>query len=281
MNVPETGTLIEGVGDELIHFVGLCLVVAIPLFIAYMNRDTTRVIHPENAAYVQQTRTRLGLPADGANQPAQAQGQFGATPGQSDSGQNGAANTTPTVPTQRYNVDAACPICLQEKECAAETNCGHVFCGNCLIAYWRHGTWLGAISCPVCRQRVTMILPIFQEGEENSDEGRRVSAEIRDYNRRFSGEPRPIMDYIYDLPMLLRHAVREFFTPHGFVWMFRFRILLCLVVAFMYLISPLDIIPEAVFGVLGFFDDIFVVLILLIYVSIIYRNIVAQRMMAD
>lgn len=24
----------------------------------------------------------------------------------------------------------------------------------CLIAYWKHGSWLDAISCPLCRQKV-------------------------------------------------------------------------------------------------------------------------------
>lgn len=26
--------------------------------------------------------------------------------------------------------------------------------GSCIIAYWRYGTWLGAINCPICRQMV-------------------------------------------------------------------------------------------------------------------------------
>lgn len=25
----------------------------------------------------------------------------------------------------------------------------------CLITYWKHGPWLGAVSCPLCRQKVT------------------------------------------------------------------------------------------------------------------------------
>lgn len=33
-----------------------------------------------------------------------------------------------------------------------------VFCSDCvapcLIAYWKHGSWLDAISCPLCRQKV-------------------------------------------------------------------------------------------------------------------------------
>ena len=29
--------------------------------------------------------------------------------------------------------------------------------GTCIIAYWRYGSWLGAISCPICRQTVMCV----------------------------------------------------------------------------------------------------------------------------
>ena len=35
---PETGTMIEGVGDEVIQGLGVFLVIAIPMIIAYFNR---------------------------------------------------------------------------------------------------------------------------------------------------------------------------------------------------------------------------------------------------
>lgn len=85
------------------------------------------------------------------------------------------------------------------------------------------------------------------------------------------------MDYIRDLPTLLRHAVSEFFSIGGLMWMFRLRILVVFIAALLYFISPFDIIPEAVFGFLGFMDDLFIGLLLLIYVSIIYRNFVESR----
>ena len=85
------------------------------------------------------------------------------------------------------------------------------------------------------------------------------------------------MDYIRDLPALLRHLWREFFSVGGLVMMFRFRIVLCLVAVLAYLLSPLDILPEALFGVIGFLDDIFILLLVLIYVTIIYRQVVAER----
>ena len=61
------------------------------------------------------------------------------------------------------------------------------------------------------------------------------------------------------------------------MYVFRLRIVLCVVAAIMYLISPLDMIPEAVFGIFGLFDDIIVVLLLAIYVTIIYRRFLSSR----
>ena len=61
------------------------------------------------------------------------------------------------------------------------------------------------------------------------------------------------------------------------MWMFRFRIVLLAIGAIFYLISPFDILPESVFGVLGFLDDIFIFLLLAVYISIFYRQAVAAR----
>ena len=84
-------------------------------------------------------------------------------------------------------------------------------------------------------------------------------------------------EYLIDLPTLLRHCISEVFSLGGLIWMFRLRVLLCCLFALLYLISPLDILPEAVFGFFGLLDDIFVVLLITIYISIIYRRLVAAR----
>ena len=59
--------------------------------------------------------------------------------------------------------------------------------------------------------------------------------------------------------------------------MFRVRIIIFGVLALIYLLSPLDIIPEFAVGILGFLDDIFIVLLVAIYISIIYRGVLAHR----
>ncbi|XP_015279210.1 PREDICTED: E3 ubiquitin-protein ligase RNF170 [Gekko japonicus] len=176
---------------------------------------------------------------------------------------------------QRFYTDMSCPVCLQQATSPIETNCGHLFCGSCIIAYWRCGSWLGAIHCPICRQTVTLFLPLFNESQQDAVQ---VLQDVSDYNRRFSGQPRSIMERIMDLPTLLRHAFREMFSLGGLFWMFRIRIFLCLLGALLYLASPLDFLPEALFGILGFLDDFFVVFLLLIYISIMYREVVTQRL---
>uniref|UniRef100_A0A8C9EYK4 RING-type E3 ubiquitin transferase n=1 Tax=Pavo cristatus TaxID=9049 RepID=A0A8C9EYK4_PAVCR len=172
---------------------------------------------------------------------------------------------------QKNSVDLNCYLCLS----ISVNICNLCLSGSCIIAYWRYGSWLGAIRCPICRQTVTLFLPLFSEDQQGATQ---VLQDVNDYNRRFSGQPRSIMERIMDLPTLLRHAFREMFSVGGLFWMFRIRIFLCLFGAFLYLASPLDFLPEALFGILGFLDDFFVIFLLLIYISIMYREVVTQRL---
>lgn len=179
--------------------------------------------------------------------------------------------------SRHIDSDSQCPVCLGELHYPVETNCGHLFCAQCVITYWRHGNWLGAIRCPVCRQTVTVLLRCFREDPDNPEATNDIIYNINDYNRHFSGEPRDWLDYLWDLPTLLRHASTEFFSVGGLMYMFRLRIFLCFFAGIMYLISPLDMIPEAVFGILGLLDDLFVIFLLAIYVTVIYRRFLGSR----
>ena len=49
--------------------------------------------------------------------------------------------------------------------------------------------------------QVTMLLPNFTEAEASqaTEDSTRIRAEINDYNRRFSGEPRPVSQLAYNV----------------------------------------------------------------------------------
>lgn len=246
--------IIEGLDDEIIFAFAAFFGILIPMIMYVRNRRQPLVpIHPDNAERVQSTREIIQV------------------------------STRRRQAANRGDEEAVCPICLGNVEYGIETNCGHVFCGNCITTYWEYGRWLGAVNCPVCRQQVTLLLVNFTTAEENSaepadiEQRQLILRKISDYNRRFSGEPRTVMEYLQDMPTLLRHAFTEFFSVGGLIWMFRLRIIVCFLAAFLYFISPLDIIPEAAFGILGFLDDFFILLLLAIYISIMYRQFIQNR----
>lgn len=264
--------LIEGFGNEVVLFTTTFIAITIISLLIFIKRCKSvyeNRIHPSNVSAVNQTRQQLSQLFSNRfidnNSPIVEN-----------------ENNVNVINSQHYGMDNHCPVCLNEPRFPIETNCGHLFCAQCIIVYWRHGQWRGGpVKCPVCRQQVNVLLQCFPPNarlaDEELNERSRILHDVNDYNRRFSGEPRPWLDYIYDLPTLLRHLTSEFFTVGGLMYMFRIRIVLCFVAAIMYLISPLDMIPEAVFGLFGLLDDVFVVLLLAIYVTIIYRRFLSRR----
>lgn len=181
-----------------------------------------------------------------------------------------------------------CPICLSNLKFAIETNCGHTFCGSCLLAYHDIlSTGLSALNCPFCRQRITVLLPYFSNEERGLSENMSIPQleerqilipKIRDYNRRFSGESRSWMEHIRDLPVLARHVWRLFWSEdEGIPLIFRLRILLMALGAVCYALMPLDILPEMVFGIVGLLDDIFIILVFLMYAVQLFRQLIAQN----
>ena len=87
------------------------------------------------------------------------------------------------------------------------------------------------------------------------------------------------MDRIRDIPTLLSQMWSELFSVHGLVVVLRLRIVFWFAAAILYLVSPMDILPEAVFGVLGLLDDVLIFSIILIYIAEIYRQAVVRRAM--
>lgn len=161
--------------------------------------------------------------------------------------------------------DLHCPVCLQMATFPVETNCGHLFCAPCLISYWKHGSWLDAISCPLCRQKVSVLCHLFTESRSDCQQ-REVLGHIKDYNKRYSGAPRRVTDYLYDMPLFLHLALRGLGNIGGLVLLFLVRVAVCCFGAAVSLASPLEGAPEPVSGTLGLLDDLVVVFLVLICV---------------
>ncbi|CAM9521894.1 unnamed protein product [Choristocarpus tenellus] len=112
---------------------------------------------------------------------------------------------------------------------------------------------------------------------------RRVIEEgVMRFNSRHSEGGHSFWQMVEDAPLLLRRLLGELRAGNGriFVVMLRqgvlgYRILQLMAVV-LYVISPVDVIPEAVVGVLGLMDDLLVLLVLLLYVTVVYRAVLVS-----
>ena len=179
-------------------------------------------------------------------------------------------------------VEVDCCICLGEAQFAVETNCGHIYCGGCILEVWRRSASLSAIPCPYCRQRITLLLPYFSTDEKNSAEPQEIETRtsvltrLNTYNRRFSGEPRSVMEHLLDLPVLLRHLWTYFWSGEGLHFAFQLRIVVLAIMWLIYFLSPLDLLPEAVFGIIGLLDDLFIFLMISMHLAYFFRQILSN-----
>ena len=123
---PERGTLVEGVGDEVVILLTF-LFAAIGGCVLTCGVNATRSlrVHPEQEDAIANTRRDMG---------------FGERQQEAGGGHGGGA---------------ACPVCLAPTTNAVQTNCGHAFCAQCVLAYWQHDQWPRAARCPMCRRQVS------------------------------------------------------------------------------------------------------------------------------
>ena len=63
--------------------------------------------------------------------------------------------------------------------------------------------------------------------------------------------------------------------------MFRLRILAIFFFGVLYLLSPFDILPESVFGLIGLLDDLFVIFMLGIYITVLFRANIITGLLGD
>jgi len=166
-----------------------------------------------------------------------------------------------------------CSVCLEPFLCPVQTNCGHYYCAKCFLQMFNYspGVLPAPVRCPLCRRAVDVAHISFSEEERAAEENKELITRIKDYNSRFSNEPRTVMQMIRDAPTLLRRLWRDCTTGGILMLLRHLRLVLLFVFLIFYLLSPFDFIPESAYGVLGLLDDLIIVSFLLLQVANLYR----------
>lgn len=173
-----------------------------------------------------------------------------------------------------------CPICWSEQSFGIETNCGHLYCGQCFRTYYnRNNLGSSGVTCPMCRQRVGLLFLCFTNAERTSDLidlRTEITSFVRRYNRVISNNL-TIWERICEMPILLRHFLIHLVDGNEFGPNYiRVRLIIFISLTVLYILIPYDIFPEFVYGIYGYIEDIIAFFILAFYLSRFYRNFIAQ-----
>jgi len=143
--------------------------------------------------------------------------------------------------------ESDCPICLNACQWPCETTCGHRFCSACVTTYWRSSGALAALSCPMCRTRVTLLIPCFAaEGGDGETRQARLR-DLAEYNSVHGlANARSVREALRSVGPLLRGLGRHLAQQplHVVIAGLHLRQLFVIISAFLYLISPVDFVPE-------------------------------------
>ena len=93
-----------------------------------------------------------------------------AAPEEDDEGSAGSAPAAEPAPERAPAAGTACPICLSDVASAVQANCGHWYCGGCILSYWRHDSRGGGqLRCPCCRRGISRACSTTQSEKATSD----------------------------------------------------------------------------------------------------------------
>jgi RING finger protein 170 len=82
---------------------------------------------------------------------------------------------------------------------------------------------------------------------------------------------------LLDAPTLIRRFVLELASPRGIRLLFQVRFLLLFVGPIVYVLSPFDLLPEAVFGLIGLLDDMVILVVCGVIFASFYRAFSLRR----
>ncbi|EXB57733.1 RING finger protein 170 [Morus notabilis] len=172
-----------------------------------------------------------------------------------------------------------CAICHDNFNIPCQANCSHWFCGSCIMQVWDYASVRRPCRCPLCRREITLLVPSEASVRQRNDTDiAEVLGKVERYNRSFAQHDRDLVQRIRDLPFFLRRLLREIMDPQrSLPLVIRARVYIAMILSAVYILSPLDFIPEGILGLVGLLDDLIILLIFFFHVAALYRTALYYR----
>ncbi|KAA3468063.1 armadillo repeat-containing protein 6 [Gossypium australe] len=156
--------------------------------------------------------------------------------------------------------DDCCPICFGPFTVPCRSNCGHWYCGSCILQFWNYSSASKPCGCPMCTCMIVNLMPEASlEQQPQNQEVTEVLKSVRRYNILFLGGAR---GFIQNKVVLFccEHFLPSFLSRK------------CMLLSIIYRATPLDFIPTGGIGIGRVFDCSAIILILILRLVGIYRR---------
>ncbi|KAF8757457.1 hypothetical protein HU200_010978 [Digitaria exilis] len=166
--------------------------------------------------------------------------------------------------------DDVCSVCHDRFRIPCQANCSHWFCGKFPLPL--------PLPRPFSHSE-DLIRPFVStrlRQEKFSRPMRQASENCQLLGYRNNGAYRARR--LQDLPFFIRRLFRELMDPQRTLpLVFRARMLMMVALSAIYVLSPVDILPESVLGLFGFVDDLLILLIVFLHLAAVYRSLLLYR----
>ncbi|GMJ05606.1 hypothetical protein like AT4G33940 [Hibiscus trionum] len=169
--------------------------------------------------------------------------------------------------------DDCCPICFGSFTVPCRSNCGHWYCGSCILQFWNYSSASRPCKCPMCACNIVNLMPEASlQQQQPSREVTEVLKSVQRYNLLFIGGARGFIQKVRELPFFIKRMFQGLMDPDAndtYVAEIRiFAILLSII----YQATPFDFIPTGGLGIGRVFDCSAMVLVLILRLVGIYRR---------
>ncbi|KAL0726377.1 hypothetical protein Bca4012_022470 [Brassica carinata] len=174
--------------------------------------------------------------------------------------------------SERPPEDDCCPICFGSFTVPCRGNCGHWYCGSCILQYWNYAAVSTPCKCPMCVRHITKLSPEASLQQRQEPEVKEVLAKIRRYNRLFVGGLTGFVQKVQELPLLMKRMVWHIMDPDTNTLYFNEVRIFAMFMSTLYTASEFNFIPTGGFRIVTVFEFGAIAMILILRLVGVYRR---------
>ncbi|KAK6282623.1 hypothetical protein POUND7_016448 [Theobroma cacao] len=178
--------------------------------------------------------------------------------------------------------DDCCPICFGSFTVPCRSNCGHWYCGSCILQFWNYSSTSKPCKCPMCTCKIVNLMPEVSLQQQQDQEVMEVLKSVQRYNLLFVGGARGLAQKVRELPFFIKRMFQALMDPDTndsylaemrlFAVKFIQYIHCEMVLSILYRATPFDFIPTGGLGIGRVFDFSAITLVLILRLVGIYRR---------